>query len=184
MATFVWKADVIRDKMNNEEIIVDGPDGVSQMSGNGNLSLAWRKASAIIICSVVASLSTLTPFAIAKIFHGGFPISQIFQAYGFLLMFVVPIAAAGIIIFGLPLLSFVRYLGLISTPRQLIEFGAVAGATWGAIAHWILGFRVEALLMTIPLGGFNGIIVAVLWLGIVHKFRLSQSHDVLVGHDI
>lgn len=179
----MWKVGVIRNKMNNAEIIVDGPDGVSQMSGNGNLSLAWRKASAIIICSIVASLTTLTPFFITKIFQGGFPVSQIFQAFGFYLMLVVPIAAVGIIFFGLPLLSFVRYLGLISTPRQLITFGGAAGAAWGAIANWFLGIRVEALLMTIPLGGFNGVIVAALWLGIVHNFRLSQSHDVLVGHD-
>ena len=154
------------------------------MSRNGNLSLALRKASAIIICTIVASLSTLAPFIIPAIFHGGFPISQIFSSIWFFLMFVAPIAAAGIIFFGLPLLSFFRYLGLISTPRQLIAFGAVAGASWGAIVHGILGLRVEALLMTIPLGGFNGVIVAVLWLGIVHKFRLSRSHEVLVGRDI
>ncbi len=99
----------------------------------------------------------------------------------FILMIVVPIAAAGIIVFGLPLMFMVRRLGWISTIVRFKFFGVAVGVIWAIIVGLVLNFRVEAFGFAALIGGVNGLVVAWLWLNIVDKFRASQRHQNLVG---
>jgi hypothetical protein len=93
----------------------------------------------------------------------------------FFLIFVMPIAATGILLFGLPTLAVVRRMGWISSIRRFRLFGVVAGAAWALLVCWLTNVRIEMYWLMITIGGVNGLVVAVIWLQIVEKFRAAQT---------
>ena len=146
------------------------------------MPLLLRQIFAVAACSLITSVSTIALFVIWTAFENGVPIwDSLARDFAFLLIFVVPTAAAGITFFGLPLLVVVRRLGWVSTINRFKFFGMTAGAFWAAAVVILFQLRIEAIWSMILIGGVNGFLVALLWLHIVEKFRASQRHQNPIG---
>jgi hypothetical protein len=141
-----------------------------------------RQALAVIVCSFVTSLSTLLMF----LAWGGFQVEGINwlslpRDFVVTLIFITPIAAAGITFLGLPLLFILRRYGWIQTIRRFKVFGVIAGMIWAVVASLVIEIRAEVIWLMAVIGGVNGLLTALLWLNIVEKFRASQRHKIPNG---
>jgi hypothetical protein len=141
-----------------------------------NVPLIKRQILAVIVSSLVASLSALALFMTWTVFENGAPDWQrLPRDFLALLIFMVPIAVVGVAFFGLPLLFIVRRLGWVSSITRLKLFGILAGAAWGICMYFLFEMRVGVAWLMISIGALNGFLVAWFWLNIVEKFRASQS---------
>ncbi|MBK7163209.1 MAG: hypothetical protein IPH79_12330 [Sphingomonadales bacterium] len=147
------------------------------------MPIIQRQALAVVASSVVTSISTLMLFMAWGVFESDTEINwhSVPRDFAILLAFVVPIAAAGITFFGLPLLFIVRRLGWISTINRFRLFGAVVGAFWAVAVVVLFELRWEGVWFMILIGSVNGLVVASLWLNIVEKHRASQRHQTPTG---
>jgi hypothetical protein len=148
----------------------------------GKMPLLRRQAFAVAATSLITSVLTLALFVIWAAFENDARNwNSLPRDFAILLVFVVPIAAAGIAFFGLPLLFVVRRLGWVSTINRFKLFGAITGAFWAAAVAILIQLRPEVIWFMILIGGVNGFLVAWLWLNIVEKYRASQRYQYPIG---
>jgi hypothetical protein len=141
-----------------------------------NLPLFQRQALAVVLSSVVASISTYGLILLRGALDGiPWNIHSVARDAVFLLIFVTPIAAAGILLFGLPSLAIVRRMGWISSIMRFRLFGIIAGGVWALLICLLINVRPEMYLFMILVGGVNGLLVAWIWMRIVEKFRAEQT---------